>query len=558
MSKFKMPDSLDGLSVDELLDLRTEAKKAAAELVKDEAPTDEQVAEAEAIVEFIEKADEAISTIRAEETAKADRLARIKAAAEAEDEEPADETEAPAEDVTEDPAASADEVEAEPVDETVEEPEAVAAAGASKLTAAQRAAAYQKEPEAPMNKAGMVITAAADIAGVATGSELKSVEQVTDAAIRRFKSFPKGGKQSGLRLRQGIAQFDLGASRTDGLTDSNPDYKTPMDVLTAAGREARLPGGALTAAGGWCAPPEVITDFCSEVTTEGILDLPTMQVRSGSIRYTTGPDFSAIFADANGDWNYTVAQVEADTAKPVIEVDCPAWTDLELDVTGVQIAAGLLTQAAYPELVRAYVENVIIAHQHKVATRMYTGIAAASTALSGITGVSEVDSLNVIEMYASYIRSAGRMSQKDSLEVLLPFWYKATVKRDIANRANMDPTAVTDAQVNAAFSARNLAPQWLYNTGQDITEAGGVLTVPATVEAIFYRAGTFIRLTNDIITLDGIYDSTQLSVNKYTSLFTEEGIALANLCGKGYKVDLAVCGMGQAGALDLTCTVPAP
>lgn len=555
MSKFKIPESLTDLDVDGLLDLRSQARKAAADLVADESPSAEDITAAEAIVEFIASADARIAELRDADQKTQDRLAAIRAASEETEGEPGDEDEG---DEPEAEPEGDDDDEAEDEEVVVEESVAKESvmASATKTSAVARAAANARPVEAPMNKKGMTITAAADIAGIVSGSELKDSTALTAAAMKRFKSFPKGKKGQGGRIRQGIATIDVGASRTDGMFQGNPDFKTDQDVLVAAASAARLEGGSLVAAGGWCAPSETLYDFCSEVSTDGILSLPSMTVNTGSIRYTQGPDFAAIFANADGDWNLTEAEVIADTEKPCIEVECPDWDELTLDVTGVCVSAGILTNSAYPELVKAYIENVLIAHQHKVAGRLYSSISTASTTLTGVTGITEIDGLGALEMVIEHTKSVKRMNMNEEFEVLLPAWYKASIRRDLANRSGIDPINVSDAQIDAAFRSRNLAVQWLYNTGQDITRAVNALTVPATVNAVFYRPGTFLKLTTDLIELDGIYDSTNIKTNGYTALFSEEGIKLANLCGDGYKIALPVCHMGNAGALDLTCVAP--
>jgi len=43
------------------------------------------------------------------------------------------------------------------------------------------------------------------------------------------------------------------------------------------------------------------------------------------------------------------------------------------------------------------------------------------------------------------------------------------------------------------------------------------------VKVLLYSAGTWVRGSSDIITLDTIYDSVGLGQNNYTALFTEEG-----------------------------------
>lgn len=55
--------------------------------------------------------------------------------------------------------------------------------------------------------------------------------------------------------------------------------------------------GSLTAAGGWCAPSEVLYGMCSLESTDGLLSIPEIQVNRGGLRWTLGPDWVDIFAD---------------------------------------------------------------------------------------------------------------------------------------------------------------------------------------------------------------------------------------------------------------------
>ena len=568
MSKFEIPETLDGLSVDALLDLRTKAQKALPALSDD--ASNEDIEKAEAIVEFITMTDTRITEVRTEETAKAERIAKVKAAAEAKVEEPADE-EAPVDEAKE-PDSEALPADGEvPTDEVVDEskvedkePEAVAAS-AKKQSAVARAAANATPPEAPVNKRTISITAAADINGISAGADLEDLDAVTAAATKRLSAFPKGriGGKSGTQIKAGIATFNLGAARTDGLVVGNPDFKNDYDLLKEAGRESRLEGGSLVAAGGWFAPADTLYDFCREVSTDGILDLPSVAAPRGSIRYTRGPDFAAIYANANGDWLLTEAQVIADTVKPMIEVETPTWQDVTLDVTGVAVSAGILTNSAYPELVREYIENVIIAHQHKVAGRLYASMLVASTtAVDLSTATNQVDALGQLEMAANYYRQVKRMSMNTTIEAPLPFWMLGVFRADLARRTGVDLSNVQDAQVVAHIKTRGINPQWLYNTAMDITLVANAdvpstdnVVIPATITFPFYKAGTFVKLTNDLITLEGVYDSTNIKTNTFTALFTEEAYALANLCGDSFAVTMATGATGLSGAADQTASV---
>lgn len=60
-------------------------------------------------------------------------------------------------------------------------------------------------------------------------------------------------------------------------------------------------------------------------------------------------------------------------------------------------------------------------------------------------------------------------------------------------------------------------------------------------------AGAYVRLVNDVISLDAVYDHDLLTQNTYTAAFFEEGMAVANTCGTGVKVNIALNYEGAAG-----------
>jgi hypothetical protein len=122
---------------------------------------------------------------------------------------------------------------------------------------------------------------------------------------------------------------------------------------------------------------------------------------------------------------------------------------------------------------------------------------------------------------------------------------RPALRADLANRTGVDLVNVTDAMLDSFFTNRGLRVQWLYNY-QPLDVTPGVATdYPDTLEMIMYPAGTFVMLTNDVIRLDAVYDSTGLSTNTYTALFAEEGIALANVCHdpRRISIDFAVTGL---------------
>lgn len=508
---FKIPTDLSGLTAEALRELATQARAAGREIsgLADAEITDEQVAKGTALISFLAEVDSAVEAADTAEAARAATVEGLKGAFEdpAKDEAPAEE-----------PAK---------VEEPAKEP--VAAAGTVTSRAAAAAPAVEVTPDT-ITRPKATIKAAADVPTFATGSTLNDLAHVAQAAMARLDTMPRANEVSG-KMNHGIAVIKKG--RTDGFSMDNPEYTSLQSLLQAASKEARLPGGSLTAAGGWCAPSETVYDLCTNETTDGLWDLPEVQARRGGLQFTKGPNFADIYA--LGGFEQTEAQAEAGTAKACWNVPCPDFEDVRLDVIGLCITAGILTRAAYPELIQRYIEGALVALQHRISAKMITQantIAGAATALTNVWP-NATSLLTALELVAQGERQRYRLNRTQTLEVVLPFWVKSAIRADLSQRTGVELTNVTDQMIDAHFTSRGLRVQFIYNY-QPLTltsaGAGPATDYPATLEALIYPAGTFVKLTNDVISLNTIYDSVGLSTNTYTGIFAEEGVALANTC----------------------------
>ena len=549
---FEIPEDLTALSGE---DLAAALDTARAEMDtlngKDDADfSDEDLERLKALLAFVDAGDAAVEALTekaADVTATRER-ARAAAAAKA-DAKTADEK-AAAEAAEAEALAAAEAAEAA----AAEEAAAAAEAGKELVTASARkrvvakAAGNAPAPKAP-SRPSPVITAAADVPTFATGSTLKDLDDVTEGFIQRFSNFPKG-KVGQMQNRYGVAHIKK--QRTDGLTVDN--YRSVQDLIQAASVEARLPGGSLTAAGGWCAPSETLYDLCTIESTDGLWDLPEVQVNRGGIIFTKGPSFEDFYAYAATAFQ-TEAEAEAGTLKVCIPVECPPFEEVRLDAAYACVSAGILTNAAYPELIRRYIEGTLIAQRHAVSARM---IAAAEAITGPAIPVPDVwpnalSLLHTLELVAEGERERFRMSRSATLEVILPFWVRPALRADLANRTGVDLTNVTDGMLDSHFSNRGIRVQWLYNYQPlDVDTAGIATDYPDTLETIMYPAGTFVMLTDDVIRLDAVYDSVGLSTNTYTAIFAEEGVALANVCHdpRRLSIDFSVTGLTAAALIN--------
>jgi hypothetical protein len=536
---FEIPADITALDDEKLSEALDAALNEAAEFdsIPDADLTDEHLERLSKLADFTTAAKNVQAERVAAASARADKISAARAALT---------REAPAEEPVEEPA------EVEP------EPQVVAASAQNpaktKVNVLGRTGT-PKETAENLNPVRPQLTASADVPGYSTGGELADLDQVGKAMIARMKGLPtqRVGGQRGVQNRYSVANINLGLVRSGDLVQgANGD---DQGLLTRA-RDTKRLGGSLTAAGGWCAPSETLYDLCQIATTDGLLDLPTINVTRGGIRFTRGPGFDTIYNDPNLGWWLTEAEViagpdpDGDPIKPCITVPCPDFEEVRLDAVGLCINVPLLTQAAYPELVRWTIENALIAHQHKVDTALIQQIVDGSTDLD-VNGTfdTSIDTLAQIEQAANYIRQSWRMAFGAELEMLLPIWYRTILRQDLARRTGVDLINVSDAQLEGYFTSRYISVQWLYNYQPLV---GTPVETPETVQAVIYPAGTWVKGTTDVITLDAVYDSTNLANNTYTALFTEEGILVANPCFDSYLLTLNTCASGRTGAADIT------
>jgi hypothetical protein len=430
---------------------------------------------------------------------------------------------------------------------------AVTAAGRT-VRVADVAAAGTGTPAAPgvaaeQQTTGSRMVAAPNLGTVNAGHQFKNITEVARAAEAAFAAFPNGrGAGGGQYIRTPVMylQREFPAELKLGERASVEDVQR---VFEYAGDQNRLEGG-LVAAAGWCAPSQIDYGLFELEGTAGMFDMPEVQISRGGIQFTTGPDFSTIFS-GTGYWHQTEAQVQAATSKPCMVISCPSFTEKRLEVEGVCITGAFLQDRGYPEMVARFVRGALKAHARKMNIFKINQVVAGST-LFDYTNVANLPIttteykdlsvvnrlLGILDIQAIDYRYKYRMDPDSTLEVVLPYWLIASVRADVSRRTGIDPDAaenVTMAAFNGWATARGLRLQWIYDwldaynsTNTSIVgQSAGIYTMPTTVEALVYAPGTWVAGVSDVVRLDTVYDSTNLALNQYTQLFTEEGILVA-------------------------------
>lgn len=556
--KFEAPANLQDL---EAADLEA-AVKAAFERAEELRPkegsvlSDEDVEEATAIRDFVRAAKEENAGREAAAAEREQLFADIDA--ELGEAVPAEDPEAPAEDPApaEEPEAPAEDPAPVEQEEAAAAPELVTAsrkapANFSRGSYAAKAAKAAPASKAPAARAeGAKLRSATNTDGFQMGQEFGTLEEAGDLIAKKLQRLPKdapGGtlvQNTALQIVLPENRFSMTSSEFQNLD------RDAFALLKAAGDETRLPGGSLVAAGGWGAPSERSLDFCKLESIEGLLKLPEISITRGGIQYTKGPVFADVLAESEGFWDMTEAVAEAGVVqKTFLRPSIPTFTEQRLDAVGVGMEAGLLLRQGWPEVIARYSELLLTAHQYKMAQKTLNQMLAFTGApkAAGPGFGNAMDILHILELIATGERQRTFMSPNQTLEAVIPHWVKNVIRVDLANRNGIaDFKAVTDAQIDAYFSALKIKVQWI-TAWQNITidGAGIAKQYPQSVEILLYPAGTYVRGVAPVISLDTIYDSTNLKKNDYVELFVEQGTLVTNPCGDGLRVSMPLVANGR-------------
>src|SRR5688572_6421 len=451
-------------------------------------------------------------------------------------------------------------------------------------------------PEQRTPKSGITAHLVPHTAGLlqrGVGHEFSGLTEIANAALRSQQSVGRRGDG-----RFGIAQFQRhrDAELVIGATDNGNETmrkvrKARNEFALSEGtlRDTWLrgieKGNSLTAAAGWCAPSMNDYDLCTNwAAGVGILDLPTVTATRGGINYTDEPDFPTIYANAiavgGGSNLLTEADVIADTVKTCSVIPCPEFEDRRLDVAALCIRASFLQAAGYPEVVRAWMDGLLAAHEQEINRNILAQIIArAGAATTFVSPDPDGDSftsalLAAVELAREDLMYRFMLPRNSTIEIVLPFWVLAQMRADLSRRTGDTGGLlnVSDSELARMFSLRGARVQFVRGW-QDGLITGGALAagfpggdaatpfmtaLPSTVSFLAWPAGSVVLARQDVVTLTNVYDAASLSVNEFTALFAEEGYAPLFPCPGQRLYTVAGCIGGITGAAQINCADDTP
>lgn len=557
MPEFELPaDGLSGLPDSDLSRLLDQAYVAFDAIPRDATATGADAARASQLADAIEQISAARTTI----TTGADAIARINAARQAAATAPAEPEPAP-------------EPNPAPVPEPVApEPELVTAAGGARtesrelggfsggrsLNVSLRDIRRQKPVEDGDRHGQQVMVASADIPGFTQGGQIHDMDALVAAMHARARTLPVA---HGNGQRVHVAQMQR--QYTHNLSIDSP-VEEIQRVLTAA-----TDPEVLIAAGGWCAPSEISYDFFNIACIDGLLDLPTVGINRGGLRWPT----SASFGDINAlsgivwTWNETM-DVAAATGtgqsgtKPCVRVPCPSYNEARLSCDGICVTVGNLTSNAFPELIANHLRLVEAIQAHYTNNRIIQNVVSQSTAVTdggAATQSTTAGILNAAALQAADYREKYAMCGGDVMEAVFPRWILENVREDLAKRMGVsDMMAVSNQMIAQWFDARNIRTQFVADWQVRTTGLGQ--STPATIwptsaQFLVYAPGTFVRGNGMTLDLGVVRDSTLNSTNDYTAAWMEECYLVAKKGHESRIVTVDVCANGTTGAANMVSCI---
>lgn len=582
MNKFTLPETLPG-DVTELKSLATAASAwfdaLKAKHVSGETLSDDEMADLRTVVADMAALATATSDAEAAETARAGEIDDLLTRGE--------------------PV-----VEESPTAEEQAAADAQAAAEAAVVTEAEVATAAAAEAEAEAILAAAKTQAASIIAAAAAGKAPARSTKFAGIGAGKVPAKPDSVRttpDAGWRMepgsfgfQPGLVGFDVLGAALDNIRGGHRvrsnrpitgawgnstfatmtrDVKAVDDphelyrFIESATDQSTLPGGSLTAAGGWCAPSETLYDFCAVPSATDLISLPEITIRRGGVRWPVEPDLTSIFESF--EWFFTETELEAvdmsgdpTAIKECVEIPCPDdFEEIRLNAVGYCVEAGILQTQGWPELITWFLQKLTAEHFRALSRRTILDIVSGSGAAKVIPIGSQMAAgssiLNSMALMATNLRLNEGLSRDSTIEFVAPSWQHELVRADLAQQEGMDTKAVTDAQITSWFSARNLAGQFV---GDWQTRDSGMpgnldtLVYPESVDVLMYPAGTWFRSLSNVIELGVQYPKELLQVNRYTRLFTEDAIAVGKRCHESILVRIPICPSGAIGARQqLTC-----
>ena len=511
------PEQIEGFTSDQIAEAREALNEFSAALKAGEVEAgSEAIAEATALAAKLTEREQAIE---ADEAARLEEIANLDAALGLTVEE---EAEIVADEV---PVESEDDEDAEEEDEEVEDktPVVVASSGPSLREIAAKAPRQSK----PVEEEPAVLVAS----GGRFDGQALTASSYAEMAQKAWRANP--GKQV-------LATAEIQHKYT--LTDDPVRNAEVLANLTADAQQ-----DIMVAAGGICAPPEVLYRFFNVATTSGILQLPSVNAPRGAVSIPVSPSLGDILGQSGIATEWTAAN-DADptpspATKPVYIFECPDFEDCTVSAWPTILQFGNFAARFFPEAIANVTGLAVVAAARTLNAARLAFITAAAVAGNVTdTGGGGLNQLTTnLGGNANDYRATYGMSRDAILDVALPAWVPDALLADAIARDSTTEYGDIRGKIDGLFNSLRLRPQWVYDlddqTDGDFENVANVL---------MWAPGTVVELDGGTLDLGVVRDSTLNASNNYQT-FVEPFVGW---CVPGHEIRslaIEVCPSGATG-----------
>lgn len=395
--------------------------------------------------------------------------------------------------------------------------------------AVRRPASAAPQPAAAAARS--VIVAAHDVPGITAGAPIRDFEQLTELLSARAEDLRGTHVPEGQEVKMRVATIRASYPQEQDLRSIQHNPVAVDQAVTAAiGRDGNE-RAAITAAGGFCAPPAVLYDQISigDAGRPARSGLPSFQAGRGRVTYMPSPTWT----DYNGavrKWtstNDTEALTNANVRKPCVRVDCDDTVTAEVYAIPVCITVGNFFDRTYDERRQAILDDVMVWQARFAERELLSAIADNSTTVTaGQTLGTARDVLAILDRATAGFFSRYRVGDGFRLEWFAPRWLRNNMRADLVRAlpvsgASLEENlAVADATLDRLIAARGINVTWLWDgerggTDQEFgAEAGGSLqNWPTRAISYLFHPGAHRFLDGGELNIGVVRDSTLNATN---------------------------------------------
>jgi hypothetical protein len=359
----------------------------------------------------------------------------------------------------------------------------------------------------------------------------RGVAEAFAEAFRRVGQLHAGvsGRSDVVRFRTDFPESRVFAREADAL-----DNKLKLEALS----EQAATGDSLVAAGGFCAPLQVLYD----IPVIGDVDRPVRDALNrvtadrGGITYR--PAVSGVAQTGGiGIWTATDDAASPLVPKSCVEIACPGVVEVEVQAIYQCLTISNMSARFDPEWADSVVKAQSIAYAKKAENELLRQLTVGSTNVQSKQLLGAVrDTLATLDHVVAYYRNVHRLKDNRNLRFIAPAWLKDMIRTDLARQMVGDGLtvfAITDAQIQGWFAARNVAVTWHmdgidpadWTTTPTLTvpnqayapiTAGQVIPgYPDVVSTLLFAEGDWLLMDGGTLDLGVIRDSTLVGENRY-------------------------------------------